>query len=144
VTSVQREGKTSDCAPRLTWAPIVDGQSFEAVWWPRSRDTATELRALLPAVDGHLGRTVSRVSINLDIWPGSQPRRLVLDGHTVQLGWFGMLDRDTITVGRALGDRVTLLVIPPDTSAEAAGHTIARVTGDAAWTGSATEALAAA
>lgn len=130
-------------ATRITWAPAEKGRRFEGVWWPHSRDASTELQALIPAVDAHLGHVLTRVSINFDAWPGDQPRRLAVEDHTVQIAWFGMLDRDTVTLGQALGDRITLLVIPPDTTTAAADAATARVTdGSAVWTGDAQDALA--
>lgn len=126
---------------RLNWSQPADGRRFEGVWWPHSRDAAAELRIILPAVDEHLGRPVRRVSISTIAWTGEQPRWITVGDHVVHLGWFEMLNPSTVSVARATGDCVRLLIIPPETSDRAAGSVVQRVTGPVSWTGNAHTAL---
>jgi Family of unknown function (DUF5994) len=62
-------------------------------WWPRSRDPDAELPGLIASLDASVGR-ITRVALNLD-------------AHT-------------IGVTRALQDRMTLLVVPPQATTAAA------------------------
>jgi hypothetical protein len=94
-------------APTTRDAGYVDG-----AWWPRSRDLAAELPALLDALAARLG-VVDRMAYNLAEWE-TAPRRL--DGHTVRLGGFRYQRANTVGVSGSGRDRVTLLVIPPETS----------------------------
>jgi hypothetical protein len=86
-------------------------------WWPRSRDLPAELPALLAVLAVRLG-PVERVSYNLDAW-GPTPRKITLDGRLVRLAGFRSQHPATIDVFGA-GNRVTLLVVPPETTAHAA------------------------
>jgi uncharacterized protein DUF5994 len=77
--------------PRLRMKPdtppsgVVDG-----AWWPRSRDLADQLPALLIELWDRLGG-VERVSYNLTAWPGA-PRRISVDGRLVRLGGYRTQD----------------------------------------------------
>lgn len=109
-----RESLSGDA--RLTWAPSQPGNSPSGVWWPRSRNAAVELKALLPVVAHHLGGPVTRVSLNIDVWDAAQPRRLQVAGRTVRLGWFHTLDPATVTLARGSDARVILHVVAPTNS----------------------------
>ncbi len=86
-------------------------------WWPRSRDLAAELPLLLAAVTARLGR-VERVSYHLGDWDPAA-RRVDVDGHVVRLAGFRFQRSDTVDIaGRQ--QRITLLVVPPEASAQAA------------------------
>ena len=52
------------------------------------------------------------MALTLDAWD-TAPRRVVVDGRRVRVGWFRHMDAHTIGVTRALQDRVALLVVPP-------------------------------
>jgi hypothetical protein len=93
---------------RLVWAPSQHGNPPSGAWWPRSRDAAVELKALLPVVGQHLGGPVTRVSLNIDAWDADQPRRLRVGDGLVRLGWFYSLDPATVTLARGSDARVTL------------------------------------
>jgi len=99
---------------RLVWAPMGSARQLDGAWWPRSRNAAAEILALVPLVSEHLGGPVRRVSINIDAWDSDQPRRLRVGDDLVRLGWFRTIDPMTVTLGRHNDQRVTLLVIPPD------------------------------
>lgn len=105
---------------RLAWA--LGGSTHSGAWWPRSRDAATELRALLPCVSDHLGGFVTRVSLNIDAWDMDQPRRLRVNDRVVRLGWFRTLDSAAVTLARGSDPRVTLHVVPPELDPEAASQ----------------------
>lgn len=126
---------------RLTWSLPAPVLRFEGVWWPHSRDAAIELAALLPLVSAHLGRTVRRVSISTTMWRGEHPGWLTVGAHVVQLSWSRSPDSNIVTVARASGDNLILLVIPPETRETAAERVLQRVTGTTVWVGSAHAAL---
>jgi Family of unknown function (DUF5994) len=89
----------------------------DGAWWPRSRDLAAELPALLAVLRNRLGR-VERVSYNLNSW-GPTERKIQVDGVVVRLAGYRSQHRDTVDV---LGPRLrlTLLVVPPQSTAQAA------------------------
>jgi hypothetical protein len=105
---------------RLVWASDDDGRPPSGAWWPRTRDAAAELTALVPLVSERLGGPVNRVSLNMDAWSGEQPRRLRVGGRIVRVGWFHTLGRDTVTLGRGAEARAALVVVPPELDADAA------------------------
>lgn len=98
--------------PRGAVTGFVDGG-----WWPRSRDLPAELPALLAVLAVRLG-PVESVSYNLDAW-GPTPRKLTLDGRLVRLAGHRAQHTATIDVLSA-GHRLTLLVVPPEATPEAA------------------------
>jgi hypothetical protein len=104
-----------------TTTGFVDGG-----WWPRSRDLPAELPALVKVLAIRLG-PVERVSYQLSDWDRA-PRRIVVGGTLVHVEGYRLRPPGTIDV---LGgsQRVTLLVVPPETEPElahralvAAGH----------------------
>ncbi|MFF1477111.1 DUF5994 family protein [Streptomyces sp. NPDC058301] len=99
-------------------AGVLDG-----AWWPRSRDIAGELPALVTALTEHVG-PITRVGLDATAWRGI-PTRLVIDGRVVHLDSFPVGD-DTVLVTRGDNDHFSLLVVPPDTSADAARTAMAR------------------
>ncbi|HET7667541.1 MAG TPA: DUF5994 family protein [Mycobacterium sp.] len=120
--------KPPDHDVRLVWAPSHNHRSSLAgVWWPRTRDAATELHALLPAVTDRVGGPVTRVSLNIGAWKGDQPRRLHVGETLVKLGWFNTMNPATLSVGRHGQDRLIVAVIPVDTDASAAGELLHRL-----------------
>ena len=81
----------------------------DGAWWPRSRDLALELRALLAVLAVRLGR-IERVTYHLGDWDPSA-RKIVVDGSAVRLGGFRGQRACTVDVLAEL-HRVTLLVVP--------------------------------
>ncbi|MDQ1685977.1 MAG: hypothetical protein QOC82_2714 [Frankiaceae bacterium] len=126
---------------RLVWATSDEPGRFAAAWWPRSIDAATELRMLLPAVNERLGRTASRVSLNIDAWSADQPRRLHLGDALVRLGWFRTLDPATVSIGHGGKDRLVLLVVPAESGRSAGTQVLRRLASSASWPDDAGEAL---
>jgi hypothetical protein len=105
-------------APTEGW---VDGG-----WWPRSRDLAAELPGLLAVLAVRLVR-IERVSYHLGDWDPAAGKISCGVGE-VRLGGYRTQQADTVDV-LAAASRVTLLVVPPETSAQiahaalmAAGH----------------------
>jgi hypothetical protein len=102
--------------PRGAVTGYVDG-----AWWPRSRDLPAELPALVAVLAIRMG-PVESVSYNLDAW-GTTPRKIRLDGRFVRLAGYASQHPATIDVISA-GHRITLLVVPPDATPQAAHGTL--------------------
>ncbi|MFE2249970.1 DUF5994 family protein [Streptomyces lavendulae] len=96
---------------------------LDGAWWPRSRDVAIELPALITALTAHLG-PITRVGLDTSAWQ-DVPTRLVIDGQVVHLDADPVGD-DTVLVTRGHNDHFALLVVPPDTTADAAREAMAR------------------
>lgn len=96
---------------------------LDGAWWPRSRDVATELPALITALTGHLG-PITRVGLDATAWRDI-PTRLVIDDQVVRLDSDPVGD-DTVLITRGHNDHFALLVVPPDTTADAAREAMAR------------------
>jgi Family of unknown function (DUF5994) len=96
-------------------APTIG--SVDGAWWPRSRDLAAELPALLAVLAVRLG-PIERVGYHLGDWAPTV-RKIRVDGPVVHLGGYRSQHADTVDVlGAKL--RLTLLVIPPETTHQAA------------------------
>jgi len=114
----------SDTDVRLRLKPTAPSSGHvDGSWWPRSRDLAAELPSLLAAVTARVGST-ERVSYHLGDWGPAARSVDVGGGFAVRLSGFRFQQSDTIDV---LGPqrRITLLVIPPETSAQAADEALA-------------------
>ncbi|WP_181779959.1 DUF5994 family protein [Pseudonocardia pini] len=101
--------------PRLSVSSagsVLSGQ-VDGAWWPHSRDLAVELGALLPLMVERLG-PVERVSYKLEEWD-PVARKVDIDGVRMRLAGFHSTTPHTVEVV-AEQHRVTLLVIPPDTT----------------------------
>jgi hypothetical protein len=88
------------------------GTDEAGTWWPASRDATTELRALVPVANTHLGCDITRFSLHRGDWSADQPRRITVDGRTVRLGWFDRLPASTVTLGHGTGPRTVLHLVP--------------------------------
>jgi hypothetical protein len=110
---------TSATELRLRLKPVAPPTGHvDGAWWPRTRDLSAELPALLAELDSRQGRT-DRVTFGLGEWPDPQ-RRLTVGEHVVRLEGFRSQQADTLTVIGWDRRRLTLLVVPPETGAEAA------------------------
>ncbi|MFE7806231.1 DUF5994 family protein [Streptomyces sp. NPDC057430] len=96
---------------------------LDGAWRPRSRDVATELPALIRALTTHLG-PVTRVGLDTDAWE-DVPTRVVVDDRVVRLDSFPVGD-DTVLITRGDSDHFALMVVPPDTTPDAARDAMAR------------------
>jgi hypothetical protein len=115
-------GPGTDVRLRLKPATARSGQ-VDGSWWPRSRDLTAELPTLLAAVTDRLGGT-ERVSYRLGDWDPAGRSVDVGGRFAVRLSGFRSQTPDTIDV---LGpqQRITLLVIPPETSPRTADDALA-------------------
>jgi hypothetical protein len=124
VTTTTAERKTATSGsppsvPRLRLEPTLSRRTpLDGGWWPRSSDPVAELPGLILAVDDRRG-PVSRVLLDPAGWD-SQPRRLGVAGRVVRLGWFTTQPVGLLTAICTNGDRIDLLVVPPNTGAATA------------------------
>lgn len=104
-----------------------DQGHVDGAWWPRSRDLAAELPALFAALATRLG-VIERIAYHLGEW---QPavRRLATGATRVKLGGFHYQAANTIDVIGSGNRRITLLVVPPETS-DATANKIALAAAD--------------
>jgi Family of unknown function (DUF5994) len=99
--------------PKAPSTGYVDGG-----WWPRSRDLAAELPALVEVLSVRLG-SVTRVAYTMSAW-NSGPRRVEVDGHVVRLEGFRTQDENVVHLSGPDRTRISLLVVPPETAEEQA------------------------
>lgn len=90
-------------------------------WWPWTRDLPTEVAALRLALAARVG-PVESVSYNLADW-GPAPRKVTIDGSQVRLAGYRSQHPDTVDVF-GVRERVTLLVVPPEATAQAAHRSL--------------------
>ena len=99
------------------------GTVLDGGWWPRSADPAAELPGLVVALDERHG-PVSKIVLGMADWDSSRPRRLRVDGpagrRVLRLGWAATMPAGLLTAIYADGHRTDLLIVPPDTSEQAA------------------------
>ncbi|WP_146607458.1 DUF5994 family protein [Spongiactinospora gelatinilytica] len=106
----------AQAAPRLSLNAVLDQRgTVDGAWWPRSRDAAAELPALISAVDRRLDRAVLRVGLHADAWDHI-PHRIPARGRHIRVGWFNSADPHLITLSIAGTVPISLLVIPPGTA----------------------------
>jgi hypothetical protein len=84
-------------------------------WWPRSRDPATELPALIAAVADRLD-PVHRITLNAAAWDARPQIITTIEGREVRLDWFGARDAHTITLLGSRRSRLDPMMIPSDTA----------------------------
>jgi Family of unknown function (DUF5994) len=140
-TTVPPTGQSAPPGPRLRLDPTLARRgSLDGGWWPRSPDPEAELPDLIRGLESSLG-VITRVALNLDAWD-SAPRRVVVDGRRVHVGWFRAMNAHTIGVTSASRDRFVLLVVPPQTPTAAAANAMA-MAADATKSARAADLLAA-
>ncbi|GHF68991.1 DUF5994 family protein [Streptomyces thermodiastaticus] len=120
--AVHRSVKPGTALLRLETTHEREG-ILDGAWWPRSRDIGAELPALITALTEYLG-PVTRVGLDGSAWDGL-PTRVVIDGRVVHIDSFPVGD-DTVLVTRGDRDHFSFLLIPPDTSPDAARAAMAR------------------
>ncbi|AZK95352.1 MULTISPECIES: DUF5994 family protein [Streptomyces] len=96
---------------------------LDGAWWPRTRDIETELPALIRVLSEHLG-PITRVGVDSSAWD-EVPTRLIVDDQVVHLDSDPVGD-DTVLITRGDNDHFALLLVPPDTGADAAREAMAR------------------
>ena len=109
--------------PRLSLAPTRGQAVLDGGWWPRSWDPVAELPGLLLALSERYGR-IRHIMLNIHTWD-SRFRRLAVGPDVVRIGWFDTLDPALLVATTGRDDQVDLLVVPPDTTPEAAERAMA-------------------
>jgi ubiquinone/menaquinone biosynthesis C-methylase UbiE len=101
-----------DASPvRLSLTPRPHDGVLDGAWWPRTRQPATELSALVASLERNLD-SITRMSLCGTTWDGT-PDHVRAGDHKVRLIWFTLRDPHTVIVGYGT-DEITLLVIPPE------------------------------
>jgi len=114
---------------RLAFSPSTSADDVvNGGWWPRSRDPATELPALVVAVAERLG-VVRRIALNADAWTSWPHELMIVGAPRIRLDW---RTGDAHTIRLLGGDtsHLDLLAIPPDTPAILALTCLARAARD--------------
>jgi hypothetical protein len=110
---------TEPSTPRLRMEPTGSRRTLlDGGWWPRSTDPVAELPGLVLAIDKLRGPVI-RLVLSAAGWK-SHPRRLGLDGRVLRLGYFASQPISLLTALCDNGDRVDLLIVPPDTAGDTA------------------------
>jgi hypothetical protein len=100
-------------APRLRMEPTGSRRTMlDGGWWPRSTDPVAELPGLVLAIDALRG-PVTRLLLSAGGWD-EHPRRLGVAGRILRLGYFTSQTAALLTALCDNGDRVDLLIVPPD------------------------------
>ncbi|MEV6114716.1 DUF5994 family protein [Streptomyces sp. NPDC052109] len=103
---------------RLSLRPAPGG--LDGIWWPRSRAFTRELPSLTAALGDLWGR-ITGVAVHPAYWP-VLPHWVSDAGRTVQVSWSTEAqDPHRLTLFSADGRR-DVLVIPPETGADAAAQ----------------------
>ena len=103
----------------------LPSEHVDGAWWPRSAQLIAELPALLSSVSDRLGEVVA-VGYPRGGWVDVPPR-VDIGGQPVQLLGLTSHDPAVIVIGRD-GHHLTLRVIAPEVSDEAAQEAFARTT----------------
>jgi hypothetical protein len=110
---------TPPTEPRLRMMPTGSGRTLlDGGWWPRSTDPVAELPGLILAIDAVRG-PITRLLLAAGDW-ASRPRRLAVADRVVRVGYFTSQPAGLLTAVRGNGDRIDLLIIPPDTAGDLA------------------------
>ncbi|MGC5021338.1 DUF5994 family protein [Micromonospora sp. DT47] len=105
--------------PRLRIEPTRSPRTLlDGGWWPRSTDPFAELPGLILAID-RLRGPINRLVLNAGTWDGN-PRRLAVGGRVLRLGYFTSQPTSLLTAICLNGDRIDLLVVPPETAVDLA------------------------
>jgi hypothetical protein len=82
-------------------------------WWPRSVDPVAELPNLVLAIDVVHG-PITRLILSSSSWE-PRPRRLAVNDRILRLAYFASQPAGLLTALCDNGQRVDLLVVPPET-----------------------------
>jgi hypothetical protein len=102
----------------ILWDVRRKRHSYDAMWWPRSRNLTAELPNLNLALRDRCG-PLAHVMFNLAFWEAT-PRRIRIDGQRIRLAGFYKLQPSLVIATGNDGRRVDLLVISPETDPGAA------------------------
>jgi hypothetical protein len=92
--------------------------ALDGSWWPRTRDSAGELTALIRALEIRQA-PVRLLMLNPHGWR-DHPRRIELLGRSVRIDWIRMLDESVVIGATARGARIDLHLMMPAGGGEAA------------------------
>lgn len=110
---------TPPSTPRLRMEPTGSRRTLlDGGWWPRSTDPVAELPGLVLAIDKLRGPVTSLV-LAAGGWD-TRPRRLGVAGRVLRLGYFSSQPVSLLTALCDNGDRVDLLIVPPETAGDTA------------------------
>ena len=105
---------------------------LDGVWWPHSYDLLAELPQLLAALPRTWGH-IAGVTVNGAAWSAA-PGRMLVANQVVRLQkTVAAHAPDTVVLLAPGQGRWDLLVVPPDTTEEAAEPIMTAVLGDRAW-----------
>jgi len=105
---------------RVTFSSSPEQGTIDGAWWPRSTSLVDELPKLIGALPAAAGWIV-RGAMAGEQWPGERPTWIPLTGrHPMRLGWFTHMPAHTLSLTNRLGDRMTLMVVWPDTASPVA------------------------
>jgi hypothetical protein len=115
--------------PRLAFPPSPTAHGvLDGCWWPRTRDPAAELPALVAAVAERLG-VVIRIALSENAWD-TTPRRIIAAGdRVVLLDWLVTWDQHTIRLIGSNSAHIDLLAIPSETARAVAMNCLAVAAG---------------
>lgn len=126
-TRPEQQATISPPPARICLKPPTEHPGMvNGAWWPRSRDLAAELPALVAALDPAWGR-INRVTVNVHMWP-EIPRKVPTGSHVVRVGWFDAEQdpHDLCLLSYSYAPyRWDLVVVPPETDPERAAHLMA-------------------
>src|SRR5690242_6538896 len=94
--------------------------TLDGAWWPRSRELTREVPLLVKEF-AELGVRVTRFVYNPSFWLIA-PTKTQVGGRTVHLGWFREVDPNLVSLRTSQNDRIELLVVPPETTADVAAR----------------------
>lgn len=117
-----------DCLARLSLKPTSSSVrgAVDGAWWPRSRDPAIELAALIEEL-GAQGTAVRGIALARVGWD-STPRRIRLaSGRKVAVDW--SQTGHMIRIIETNYQRIDLLIIPVETTPASAERALAMATG---------------
>ncbi|MER8010289.1 DUF5994 family protein [Streptomyces sp. NPDC094149] len=129
MTAALQPPHSSSPVLRLRLAPHGDvPRSIDGAWWPRSYDLLAELPSLLAGLPRTWGHIAS-VTVNGALWP-TTPGRMLVSNEVVRVCRTVAASAAHTIVLLAPGQgRWDLLVVPPDTTEEAAGPLMAAAAG---------------
>lgn len=115
-----------ESGPRLRVTPNrLPSEHIDGAWWPRSTQLAAELPALLSSLSDRKGQVVG-VGYRRDGWTDA-PSQIDIAGHPVQLVGFTSDEPASVIVIGHDGHHLTLRVIAPETSDQAAREALAAI-----------------
>lgn len=103
---------------RLRLSPAPGAGAVDGAWWPRSRDLEVELADLVdhfPAQAGYISRAI----FSRPDWRTS-PRKVMVGRGYMKTGSFPSDDTHVVLLKLSSGMQLKVLVVPPETAADAA------------------------